>query len=255
MISVNTINCLVFTKPFNDININGQILPLKMQTKNKKTDYKKLYNKACEIFKSTKDFGCGPYDERFFTLRVYIEALRLISKIKDTVDKEAVLTACLLHDIGKSRLNSKKMFGKNGHLKHANKEWYKHAKKSVPIARNMLFRLGYKKEFTDKICYLISMHDSRNIPNKEKSLELKILQDADLIADVGISGFIRPYLYSGRYNRSIIGAIKYQKRFDYNKDPKYKINLLISKKILNKKLKQQKDMINLIHKEIKCDLL
>lgn len=218
-------------------------------------DYKTIYKKACRIFLHTKDFWWGTYDETFFTLRVYKEAKGLISKIKKPVNKQAILTAALLHDIGKSSLDRRKMFGKRDHLKHINDEWYRHAAISAKIAKKILLDLGHSKEFTDLVCYLISKHDSRKMPMKEKSIELMILQDADIIADIGISGFIRPYTFSGRYKRSIVDTIQYQKDIDYYKDPKFIINLKISKKIIFAKLKTQFQLENMIKKEMECDLI
>lgn len=53
----------------------------------------------------------------------------------------------------------------------------------------MLKDLGHSNEFIEKVCYLIKNHDVHAVI--KKTLELKVLQDADYIADTGLIGFAR----------------------------------------------------------------
>jgi putative nucleotidyltransferase with HDIG domain len=137
----------------------------------KKPDYKKIYNHISSEFKKTEYFGHGPFDESFYSLMVYETAKELIEKIKTKVNKEVVLTAALLHDIGKTKLDTKKIFDKNGFVKNSSIEWHRHEKLSAVIARKYLKKEGYSKEFIEKVCYLIENHDKRK--EKDLSIELK----------------------------------------------------------------------------------
>jgi putative nucleotidyltransferase with HDIG domain len=219
-----------------------------------KPDYKKIYSFIKKRFERTTHFKHGPYDETFYSLRVYESAKEIIKKLNKKVKKEPLLVAAILHDIGKTKLKSSKIFQRKPFLKKDSKEWDKHAKLGVPIAKKFLKQIGHSEDFIQEVCYLIENHDLRGNALKKKSIELKILQDADLIADIGIAGFIRPFLYSGKFNSvSIINSIRFINKEDRIKGEK--LNLNESKQIARKKMKFQKELIREISKEIKSDLL
>lgn len=216
-------------------------------------DYKKIYAFVRSRFEKTKHFCHGPFDETYFTLRVYESAKEILSKIKEKADKEIILTACLLHDIGKTKLKPSRLFCRHGFLEDHSEEWHRHAKLSIPIAKRFLRSLGHSEQFIEQVSYLIENHDLRHL--KQKSLELQILQDADLIADIGFAGFIRPFLFCGKFNRqSIIGSINYIKTEDRIKGGE-KLNLKVSKEIGKREMQIQKNLVAEISKDIKSDLL
>jgi putative nucleotidyltransferase with HDIG domain len=217
-------------------------------------DYKKIYSIIKSRFGKTNYFCNGHLDETFFSLRVYETAKEIMSKLKIKVNRQEVLTAALLHDIGKTKLDDKKMFSETKYLKGRHDEWRKHAKLGVPIAKRILKRLGHSDEFTEEICYLVGNHDSRK-ELKEKTIELKVLQDADLISDAGYAAFIRPFIFGGQFQRDIIGTIKYiQKEVNRVVMPGM-INLKVSKEMGMKKIKTEKKLIKEISEEIESDLL
>ena len=75
------------------------------------------------------------------------------------------------------------------------------------MAKKILKELGHSNEFIKEISYLIKEHDNRELQNK--TIELKILQDADLVGDMGLADFIRPFLWGGKFNQQIIESIKF----------------------------------------------
>jgi HD superfamily phosphodiesterase len=160
-----------------------------------------------------------------------------------------------LHDIGKIKLKPSKIFSKYEVLENASEEWHKHAKLSVPIAKKFLKQIGHSNEFIDEVCYLIENHDIRGHKIQERSLELQIIQDADLIADIGFAGFIRPFLYCGKFSKqSVISSIEFIKKEDRTKNGD-EINLPLSKSIAKREMKIQSDLVKKISKEIDSDLL
>lgn len=225
-----------------------------MNAVDKKPNYKKMYKEVCKIFnKKKKHFGSGPFDETFFTLRVFETAKQLIKLITKPVNEQEVLTATLFHDIGKIKLNTKKLFKVNGWVKNFREEWYKHPKISGVMARPILEKFGHSKEFIDNVIYLISNHDKRTMKNK--SLELKIVQDADYIGDTGFAGFIRPFTFSGKFFRSIIEQILYMKNTSNSRLNLEKINLKISKDLIKKNTILENELKEVMIKLIDSELL
>ena len=221
----------------------------------KNPDYKKIYGFVKEKFHKTPHFSHGPFDETFYTLRVYESVKDIISRMEEKVKKQQLLTASLLHDIGKIKLKPSKLFSKNDLQHNIHEEWHKHSKLSVPIARRYLKRQGHSESFINEVLYLIQNHDLRGKNLKEKSIELQILQDADIIADIGLAGFIRPFLFCGKFNnQSIIDSIEYIKNDDRTRGGD-ELNLDISKAIARKEMKIQKKLVDEISKKIDSDLL
>ncbi len=225
-----------------------------MNQKDKNPDYKHIYQFVCDEYNKTKHFAHGPFDETYFTLRVYETAKDLMKKLKQKVKRQQVLVASLLHDIGKTKLDDARLFGKGGALETAWEEWHRHAKLGVPIARDFLSKLGHSKEFIDEVCCLIEHHDLRGDKMKDKPLELQVLQDADLLADIGFAGFIRSFLYSGKFARSVLSSIQFLKKEDRTREGQ-KLNLEISKKIAEKEIKLQKELTDELSKDFESDLL
>ncbi|MBU1201299.1 MAG: HD domain-containing protein [Nanoarchaeota archaeon] len=222
-------------------------------------NYKRIYGEVCKLFLKTKHFKHGPFDETFYTLRVFESAKEIMKRLKVPCKKEQVLVATILHDVGKTKLDDKKVFGKDSFLKGHEKEWFKHASLGVPIARNILKKMGHSEDFIKEVSYLIKNHDmrgKRGTKLKDKTLELQIIQDADLIADCGSAGFIRPFLFSGKFNNhTIISQIKYVQEVKHRVGMDAMINLEVSKKIAEEKMKLQKRLVSEISKDIKSELL
>lgn len=239
-----------------------------MNDKDKNPDHKKIYRFIKERFEKTTHFRHGPFDETYFTLRVFESCKTLIKTLKKDQnnsaskksgkkpDENIILTAALLHDIGKTRLKTSKIFDKKNIAENFSEEWHRHASLSVPIARRFLKTLGHSKDFIKKVCYLIKNHDQRNDKLKEKSINLMVLQDADLIADCGFAGFIRPFLFSGKFNhQSIIGSIRYLQQEENRVEKENWLNLDISVRMAEDKMKLQKKLVKEISKDINSEIL
>lgn len=225
-----------------------------MNNIDKNPNYKKIYLIVKEKFDKSSHFNHGPFDETYYTMRVYESAKEVVSKLNKKVRVQQLLVAAILHDIGKVNLKSSKLFTRFSLADKHMEEWHKHAKLGVAIATKILKKMGHSPQFIDEVNFLIEKHDLRENKIKEKSLELQILQDADLIADIGFAGFIRPFLYSGKFSRPIIDTINYVKTEDRTFGGN-RLNLKISKLIAKKEMKIQRKLIKEILTEIDSDLL
>lgn len=226
-----------------------------MNSIDKNPNYKQIYKFVKDKFDKTTHFKHGPFDETYYTLRVYESAKEIIQKLNRNIEKEQVLVACILHDIGKIKLKASKMFSNHSPLETFSEEWHKHAKLGVPIAKKFLKQIGHSNKFIEEVCYLIENHDLRGDKLQKKSIELQIIQDADLIADIGFAGFIRPFLYCGKFSKqSVISSIEFIKKEDRTEGGD-EINLPISKSIAKREMKIQSDLVKEISKEIDSDLL
>jgi hypothetical protein len=215
-------------------------------------DYKKIYAIVCDHFEKSIHFFFGPHDESYYTLRVYETAKEIINKIIESVEKEAILVSCLLHDIGKVDLNLGNLFNEQGLSEHFRKEWLMHPKKSVTLAQEILKELGHSDDFIDKCMFLIGNHDNRDHP--EMTTELKIVQDADILADCGFAGFIRPFLYGAKFRRPVISSIIYMQKGN-SRMREISFHLKISKVIAKRKDAEEKELISRIGKDIDSDVL
>ena len=198
----------------------------------KKPDYKRIYSIVKSRYDKTEFFSHGHLDETFFTLRVFETAKEIIEKLGQKCIAEQVLVASLLHDIGKTKLNTDSL---KQNIRISDEEWDRHPGLGVSISRKILNDIGHSKGFIDRICYLVKNHERRNVGFK-KSIELQVLQDADLIADYGFSGFIRPFLYGHGNHDSIIGSIRFLKEKENRIEKEGLLNLDISKEIAHENI-------------------
>jgi len=225
----------------------------------KNPNYKELYKVVKNRFDRTAHFNYGPFDETYYTMRVYECSKDIMEEIKkrkpsQKIKVQQVLVAAILHDVGKVKLKPSKLFAKHKLKENVNDEWHKHAELSVPIAKRLLKKMGHSPEFMDEVSYLIKNHALRADKLNERTLELEILQDADLIADIGLAGFVRCFLYSGKFSRSIIDSIRYLQGEDRTNSGK-ELNLQVSKEIAKQELKIQNNLVEEISNELDTDLL
>jgi HD superfamily phosphodiesterase len=221
-----------------------------MNRRDASPDYKRIYTIVKLLFEKTTHFSYGPLDETFYTMRVYETAKVIMSKMKRPVKQQLVLVAALLHDTGKTKMDMKRF--ENQATKE--EEWRKHPLLSVPVARNILKKLGHSTAFIDDVCYLVEHHADR-LTMQEKSVELQVLQDADLLADTGIAGVIRPFLYGGKHGRSTIFTIEYLQSITDRVEEDGMLNLLVSKRMAAKKTRDVQRLVEQLSKEIDSDLL
>ena len=120
------------------------------------------------------------------TLRVYRNAMDLAGHYAEC-DKEIVAVAALLHDA-----DDHKLFNTEN---NAN-------------ARTFLGMQGIEPETIEQICDIInSVSFSKNKGKTPKSLEAKIVQDADRLDAIGAIGIARTFAYGGGKGRSLEAGI------------------------------------------------
>jgi uncharacterized protein len=120
--------------------------------------------------------------------RVYKNA-ELISKQEESVDLDIVLAAALLHDLVVYPKGSSKTINS--------------ADDSAEIAKKILLEYkNYPREKIEKVADAIRIHSysKRLVP---KTLEGKILQDADRLDAIGAIGIARTFSVGGSENRSL----------------------------------------------------
>lgn len=215
-------------------------------------DYKKLYEIVCDLYSNTEHFYYGQWDETFYTLRVFETCKDLMKKSYSKYNKEVILTAAIFHDIGKIKLDTEEKI---------KEEWDKHPIYGAEITREILREQGFENEFIEQVVYLVKHHDDR--PNKVQMVrtpELKVLQDADLLADLGIASFIRPFLYAGKNKRKTIENVNYIKSYRPNnghisKENLFKLNLRTSRRIASKLIREANKLNYQIYRLTESELI
>lgn len=140
-----------------------------------KTEYQKIENYMRECM-SDSAHDC----EHIF--RVLYVALDIANHEND-VDYDVLITAALLHDIGrKEQFENPKLC---------------HAQVGAEKARRFLLESGYDAEFAGKVEKCIRAHRYRS-SNPPRTIEEKILFDADKIDVTGTIGIARTFLYKAK---------------------------------------------------------
>lgn len=119
--------------------------------------------------------------ERVVKLAVYIAK-------KEGADVEVVRKSAELHDIARDKPN--------------------HAVESAKIAREILKKQGYSDEFIERVAHCIEAH-SFSSGIEPKTLEAKVLSDADKLDAIGAIGVARAFIFSGENGRSIEETLKH----------------------------------------------
>lgn len=121
--------------------------------------------------------------------RVYNLCL-LISKYEKDVDMEVLIPAALLHDIARVK-ESKDNTGE-----------VDHAVLGSIMAEDILRNLHYNEEKIEKIKHCISAHRFRT-GNEPKTIEAKILFDADKLDAIGAVGIARSFMLAGQFGQRL----------------------------------------------------
>lgn len=116
--------------------------------------------------------------------RVLYNALA-IAKTEAGVDYDILITACLLHDIGRPEQSKDPTVC--------------HAAAGAVKAEKFLLGLGMSQDFTADVCHCIKAHrfSKRQPP---QTLEAKILFDADKLDVTGALGVARTLQYQGKHD-------------------------------------------------------
>lgn len=112
--------------------------------------------------------------------RVLNNCLKIAANEED-VDYDILITAAVLHDIGR-----------NGKLK-------KHNEIGAEMAKEFLQTIDFPKNKIDSVFHAILCH-SNECFGMQKTLEAKILYDADKLDAVGVMGISRALIGTGNYN-------------------------------------------------------
>ncbi len=132
--------------------------------------------------------GCHSFDhtERVFRLATLIAE-------KEGADLEIVQTAALLHDIARKKESCGEV---ECHAEHGAKD-----------AEKILLETNFDKIKILPVVYCILVHRFRKglVP---KTLEGKVLQDADRLDTLGAIGIARAFSYGGKRNRSLHSPVK-----------------------------------------------
>jgi len=165
------------------------------------------------------------------TLRV----VRLARKIaeEEEADSDVVVAAAYLHDIARpiERIDPK----------------VDHAKKGAELARKVLEEFGFPKEKIEMVAQAIEDHRFRNgkVP---RTLEGKVLQDADRLDAIGAIGIYRAISYSCVHGRSIDDTIKhFEEKILKLKDT---LHTESAKKLAKEKHKLVKMFVDALKKEL-----
>ncbi len=147
-----------------------------------------VIEKLREIVKKEME-GTDPSHDFLHVTRVYNLCLE-IAKYEKNVDLEVLKISALLHDI--ARL--KEYTDKTGKIDHAFE--------SAKVAERILKKMKYPKEKIEKIKHCIVSHRFRG-NNTPKTIEAKILYDADKLDVIGATGIARTFVSVGVHKQKI----------------------------------------------------
>ncbi len=138
--------------------------------------FKKIREEAQSFFRTAR--GSHDWDH---TERVYRLCLRIGRKEK--ADLDVLMLAALLHDIGREEEDRS-----NGRICHG--------QRGAKLAKKILEKNGVAKETVVRVVHCIETHRFRR-NSSPKSLEAKILFDADKLDSIGAAGVGRAFLFAG----------------------------------------------------------
>lgn len=218
-----------------------------------------MKNKIKEIEKIVKkELSCSAHNLDH-VYRVYNLSLTLAKGIK--VDQEVLKAAVLLHDIARVREDNDNT-GKTDH-----------AMLGAEMAEKILLKLSFPSDKIEHIKDCIRTHRYR-ADNKPKTLEAKILFDADKLDAIGAIGVSRAFVWVGSNQANIYNDIDLKEYIKKNIDKsgrikcknqhsaniefetklKYIVKKLYTKKgkeIGKERIKYLKDFFKRLEKEIK----
>ncbi len=135
-----------------------------------------------------KELSCSAHNLDH-VLRVHNLCI-FLSKYEENVDLEVLIPAVLLHDI--ARVKESK--DKTGEIDHAIL--------GSEMAEEILRNLEYEDAKIEKIKHCIITHRFRT-DNRPKTIEAKILFDADKLDAIGSIGIARCFMLAGQFGQSL----------------------------------------------------
>ncbi len=163
-----------------------------------------ILEKIKDIVKKEME-GVGPTHDFSHVMRVYNLCIKIANYEKQNVDIdfEVLKLAALLHDIGRLRED----LDTTGTIDHA--------QESAKMAETILKNFGLSHEKIEKIKHAILSHRFRG-NNAPKTIEAKILFDADKIDSLGAIGIARAFCYEGEQGGNIFLDVDIQEYIKNN---------------------------------------
>lgn len=194
--------------------------------------------KSLSLIRKTEEFARNFFEREGthgFSHTERVLALCMHIGEKEGADLEVLALAALLHDIARP-LESK------GKIDD-------HAKEGAKIAKHFLEGLGYGK--VEQVTHAIEAHRFSR-PPEPRTLEAKILSDADKLDAIGAIGIARVFMYSGEHGRSIEYSLKhFEEKIMKLKDLMY---TKTAKEMALERHKYVEEFIERIRKEIEGEL-
>lgn len=155
--------------------------------------------RAKEFFRTAPPTHDWSHVERTYKLCVKIGR-------SEKADLQVLKAAALLHDI--ARMDEDASLGK-----------ICHAEKSAAMAEKILRELGFPKMKMPQVIHCIESHRFRG-RMKPKTLEARILSDADKLDAIGAIGVARAYAYGGEHGYRLYGKLPRNYRLQRFKNPR-----------------------------------
>jgi uncharacterized protein len=140
--------------------------------------------------------GASPAHDINHVMRVYNLCLKL-AEHEPSVDFDVLRSSALLHDIARTREDGEG---------HSHVLAVDHATLGAEMSAEILRKFGYSEEKIQDIKHCIAAHRFRGA-NKPKTIEAKILSDADKLDVLGATGIARSYTIGGENGQKIYSNI------------------------------------------------
>lgn len=153
------------------------------------------------LFKSISEpsGGIGYRVDHSLRVKKYLEIFLSDPEISSyELDKETVISAGILHDIGDLARVKNSVIDYSVDIDHA--------KIGSKYAQEELFNYGFEHRRISKICKIIEDHHNYNIST---NVETKLVQDADQLDEVGVLNVWQIFGYSTNKQRSLEGTLTY----------------------------------------------
>ena len=142
----------------------------------------KLKKEAIKILESSRGSHDWEHTERVLNMCMHIASV-------EGGDTDIIQAAALLHDIGR-------------HAQDISKGKLSHAEIGVDMARPILKRYQYNPESIERILHCIETHRYRK-GDDPKTLEARILFDADKLDAIGAIGIGRAFVFAGENGAAV----------------------------------------------------
>ncbi len=129
-------------------------------------------------------------------------------------------------------------------------DYRKHEEESKKIVKRLL-KGKISKEKLERIAYIVGIHMEREFIAKSDDIEAKMLMDSDILSDLGIYAFLRPFLYGVEKRKNVCEILNYLKSCGKFKLNRIKLNFKESKIIARKEIGMYNSLYSKILETIK----